>query len=618
MRFKILFGLIKKEITDVVRDKKTLFAMIGMPLVLYPVLMIVFSMISQTMNAQIASDTTLVLVNGDMPTSFVEFLEQEQYELLQFVEEVAEGEENEYTLTFEQDGTVDIEYDSTIEIQGFTVSDFRNMFDEYSNYQMQNALQENSIELDLIETDEIVFTDIASDTQSLGLILGQILPILLLLGVTLGVIYPAIDIVAGEKERNTLETLLSMPVTSLEIVTSKFVTIAICGVVSAVLNIASVGFSMWYLVASMLDQSSGDAFLAGLDMSQMITPLIVTTICLVTFTFFVSAITMIIVSLANSFKEAQNYISPLMIVIILPSYVTMLPTIKLDATTSFIPIINIALLVKEMFTFDFQLSNIFLVIISNLAYCALAIVILGKVFGNESILFGNKKSFKLLEGRNNLQYGGVPAVTDGIVLFTVGIVSVFYISGIVNMLVTSIEIVLIITQMIIIAFPLLYCYYIKCDFRETFGLRKFDIKYLAMGIPMAVVAFFTISFIQNIMLDLIPSLQTLVDAMEDAIDLGGLLSQIVVISVLPAICEEVFFRGFLLKSFKVDKYPVMAIILTSLLFGIFHMNVLQFVTGLLLGLVLGFVTYKSKSIYPAMILHFLNNATAVVIGYYTG
>ncbi len=618
MRIKILCSLIKKELTDVIRDKKTLFAMIGMPLLLYPLLMIAFSMIMQVTSTEIQNDTTHVLVLGTAPESFVDFIDEQANELVQFYYEANEGIQNEYTLIFDEDGKVNIEYDSTIEIQGFTTGDFIDFFNEYSTYQMSNALQTNNIELDVIVADEIDFIDIASNTQSFGMLLGQILPMLLLLGVTLGVIYPTIDIVTGEKERNSLETLLSLPITSLEIVSSKFITISICGVVSALLNIISIGFSMWYLIISLSGQSSGSTIFTDLDMSLMVTPLIVTTICLLIFTFFVSATTMAVVSLASSFKEAQNYISPLMIAIMLPSYITMVPTIKLDSITSFIPVINIALLIKEMFTFEFNITNLALVIISNLAYCALAIIILSKVFANENILFDNKKGFRLLENRKNLEKGGVPTLSDGVVLFAVGIVILFYSSGFLASYITRVEVLLAVTQLIIVTLPVIYCFYIKCDFKETFSLRNFNIKYLAIGVPMTATAFVIVLFVQNLMLEFMPSLQSLIEAIEDTVSFESLIMQIIIISILPAICEEMLFRGFLLKSFNVQKSPVIAILATSLLFGVFHMNVLQFITGLCLGSVLGFITYKSKSIYPAMILHFLNNFAAVMISHFTG
>ncbi len=615
MRGKILWVLIKKEITDVLRDKKTLMAMIGIPLLLYPLIMIGVTMLAQLVSSQTESDTTTILLQGEVPEDFNEFLVWYDLENVDFLSVVEEGE-NEYTLNFTEDGA-EIDYDSTIEIQGFTTWDFRDLFSSYKVYQLEKALVDNLVVADIIDTDNIVFNDTATNTQSVGQLLGSILPILLLVGVTLGVIYPTIDIITGEKERGTMETLLSLPVTPLEIVTSKFITITLGGIVSALLNLLSMGISMWYLIYSFAGNEGADIF-TTLDFSQLLMPIFVTGICLVTFTFLVSALSMIVVSLAKTFKEAQNYLSPLMIVIMAPAYLTSIPNLKLDTVTSFIPVLNISLLIKEAFNFNIDLSTLALVVLSNIVYSALAIVILGKVFSNENILFGDIKNFRLLEGRKNLAYGGTPGASDAVVLFSVSIVVLLYGSGFLAQNIASTELTLFIVQLFILICPLAYAYYIKCDFKETFSLNKFSPKYLAIGIPMIYIGLFAVLQIQEVLMNAVPSLREFAESFSGAISFDNLLLSSFVIAVMPGICEEIFFRGFMLKAFKVDKHPATAIFVTALLFGIYHMNVLQLITGLALGSVLGYITYKSKSIYPAIILHFLNNFTVVLISYYQG
>ncbi len=617
MRIKIVKQLMIKELTDVIRDKKTLIAMIGIPILLYPIMMIVMAFGMQLINQEVENDATTILLTGTIPESFQTYLDINESELenVEFVTSI-ENHENEYTIDFQNNDVVSIAYDSTIEIQGYTVNDIEELFEDYEKYMMKTALEEHSIQVDVLESESLVYRDTASETESIGQLIGQILPMLLLLGVSIGVIYPTIDIVTGEKERNTLETLMSLPITSLEIVTSKFIAIALCGIVSTVLNFFSIGVSMWFLVYSLSQSMGGGDVFSGIEMDQMILPLFITAICFVTFTLFVSALSMVVVSFAKTFKEAQNYITPLMLMTIFPAYITYMPTVKLDYITSFVPVVNIALLVKEMFNFELNVGNIFLVVLSNLVYCVLAIIILGKVFNDESILFGDKKSFKLVEGRSNLETGGVPGTTDGAVLFTVGIVVLFYVGSLLGAVLTSLPLIAISTQILILMMPLLYCYYIKCDFKKTFLLNKFNYIYVLIGIPLTACSFIVTLLGQNVLYWLIPSLKEFAELFSGALDFGSIPLEIAVICIAPAICEELFFRGFLLTSFKVNKYPVIAILVTSVLFGLFHMNLLQFVTGFSLGIVLGFVTYKSKSIYPAIILHFLNNFVAVLISYY--
>ncbi len=612
MRTKIIFSLLKKELTDIVRDKKSLMAMIGLPLILYPLMMIGMLFIMQFANEAAQSDSTTVLMQGQIPQSFKDYLNDEnENNLVQFVETLSEGQENEYTLVFNDEAQAEIKYDSTIEIQGFTVSDFNELLEDYTLYLYNNALDENNIEIDIIT--QVVYTDTASDTQSFGMLIGQILPMLLMLGVALGIITSATDIVSGEKERKTIETLLSLPITPLEIVSSKFIAISIIGIVTALLNVFSMALSLGYVLISVTQGSSENSFFAGMDFALFVMPIIITGFAILTFTFFVSAITMAVVSMANSFKEAQNYVGPLMLLLVFPSYITMVPTFELNSITSLIPVINMSLLIKDLFNFGANIAYIFIVMASNIIYSALAIVILGKVYANENIIFGNKKSFRLIEPRNSMQKGGTPKFTDAIVLFSTGIVLFLYIGSAIGILVSTIELALAFQQILVLIMPILYAIYIKADFKNTFGLRKFKIKYLLMGIPLCAAGLALTIFLQNLLLSYFPALMQMLEVMNQTINFNNFALQVIVVCIMPAICEEMFFRGFILNALNVKKHPVMAILISSIMFGVFHMNVLQLITGIILGSVLGFITYKSKSIYPAMILHFANNFTAILL-----
>ncbi len=614
MRGKIVKHLIKKELTDVIRDKKTVFAMIGIPILLYPIMMIAMSFILQMTMEDTEDDRTQVVLEGVVSEGFLLFAEG-YYDKVDFIEDsdFMSGDDEDYRLVFEHSGGVTIHYDSSKDRLDLSTNDLKNLFASFEVYQLESALLEQGIVVDVIAQEDITLSDLASETMQMGKLIGEILPLLLMVGVSVGVVYPAIDIVTGEKERHTLETLRSLPITSLEIVTSKFTTIALCGIVSTVLNLLSMLLSFAYFITSMTMESEVSIF-EGVELSQMVVPIIITSICLVLFTFFVSAASMIMSSFASTFKEAQNYSSPLMIAIMMPAYITMAPTVSLNAVTSLIPIVNISLLIKSAFTFKLDLAFVLMVIVSNLGYSLLTIILLGKVFNREEILFGSQKGFRLLESRSNIKKGTMPGVSDGVTVFAIGIVVLLYMSTVIANVFESTAVQIAGTQAIILIVPFIYALYIKSDLKELYKLRRFSVKYLLIGIPLMAAGLFLTSTLQNLLLQAIPGLEVLLEALEDALLLDNMFIYVIVVAVLPAICEELLFRGFLLTAFRVEQYPVAAILVTSLMFGVFHMNVFQLITGMVLGSVLGFVTYKTKSIYPAMILHFMNNGIAVLLG----
>lgn len=618
MRTTIVSKLIKKEITDILRDKKTLFAMILLPILLYPILIVAMTFLTQMMTNDLNEQTTNIVLTGDVPPEFHEFIDLNQIENVAFLQEepMAGADSFLYTLHFIDDTTLEVTYNSTAGVQSFSSGQFSAYLMDYSDYLFNEYLIENHLDYTPLSSENINFINTASDTEHAGSLLGQILPMLLIMGVVLGAVYPAIDIVTGEKERGTLETLFTLPITSLELIASKFITVSICAIVSTLLNLISIGFSMAYFIGSMV-AGSDVAIFTDFDLSQMLLPIAITVLCLIIFALFVSCVTMSVVSLAKTYKEAQNYITPLMIVFIFPSYINMLPTMALSSGTSVIPIINISLLLKSVFAFEVNITLMALVVFSNLIYCFIGLLILGRIFNSEDVLFGNEKNFTLLENRKFIQKGNLPGIADGAALYCISIMLFLYTSLIIISFVSNVAIITFLTQLIIVFTPICYAVYIKCNLKVVFRLNAFRLRYLFIGILLTAIALIVSIAVQQIMIGLLPSLAELAETLSASISTsGGLWTQLFAFALMPAICEELFFRGFLLTSFNVDKHPKRAILLTAVLFGVFHMNLLQFITGLLIGSVFAFVTYKSKSIYPAMILHFMNNAFAVMLPYF--
>ena len=93
---------------------------------------------------------------------------------------------------------------------------------------------------------------------------------------------------------------------------------------------------------------------------------------------------------------------------------------------------------------------------------------------------------------------------------------------------------------------------------------------------------------------------------------------ILVVAAVPAVCEEVMFRGFIQKSFELKLRPFWAILITSIFFGLYHFSPYGLLPLIILGLYFGFAAYKSESIFTSMSLHFLNNFSAIIIFFIVG
>lgn len=625
MRTKIVKQIFKKEMIDILRDKKTIFMMIILPLLLYPILMVGASSIMSMSINKMEQTTVNIAFNNNPSDNLINILNKtNEYDEAKVniikVDDYKEALDNE-TL----DAYVEINENNDIQsYKIYTNSSKNNSYtaekrikealDKYKEEIVEmNLAQEGLDAQKTLEPITYETLDIAKNEEIAGNILGQILPFILIIGVLLGSIYPAIDVMAGEKERGTLETLFTLPISNLELVMGKYMAVSFCAVVTAFLNIISILISIGFmtLTAGIANEMGIPKF----DFTQMIFPGIITMICIGLFAMVVSAISMCVCSLAKSFKDAQNYITPVMLIIMIPSYVSMIPNIELDGFTSTIPVVNISLLIKSVLSFKFDLNLIAIVFVSNFAFMILSVLLLSKMFNSEEILFGNNRSFSFLEKRSNIKKGTMPTISDGAILYAVGLVLLIYVGSLVQLKFKMAG--LAITQVMIICLPFLFAYYIKTDFKKTFSLQKVNLKQILGGILIWMGGFVLINLITQITLYLFPQNMEVAEALTDAIIIkDNLVLNLAIVALMPAICEEIFFRGFIFTSFKGKSSSKIAIITSGILFGFMHMDFLRIIPTSILGIIFAYTVYKSESIFIAMILHFINNSIAVLVSHY--
>jgi len=214
-------------------------------------------------------------------------------------------------------------------------------------------------------------------------ILSQILPYMILIFAFMGAMYPAIDLGAGEKERGTLETLLVAPVSRLSIVLGKFGVILVAALVSAVLATFSLAASLQLGVFSTLSMVSGGSF------SFSITEALAALLMIVPISCIFAALLLALSIFAKSFKEGQSYASPLQMVIIMPAFISFVPGVKLDWIMASIPVVNVSLALKEIFTgnLDQHWAHVGVIFLSTSIFAGLLLWFATWWFQREQVLF---------------------------------------------------------------------------------------------------------------------------------------------------------------------------------------------------------------------------------------
>lgn len=642
MRRFIIKNIFKKELKDIFRDKKTIFMMIILPILLYPVIMLVTAQIS--MYAMNQKETVQYVVSVDKSDFdkdiFDELLKKEEFANLKFVQPDEEekvnqvDEEEKNKLVNEKERLEERNIDAYIEVDtlpsgqmGYKVylnsaidqslnagNKTRDFLKAYKEKVVYKNLEKEGLE-PVITLEPIVYEiiDLAQNEEKAGQIMSMLLPIFLIIGILMGALYPSIDVMAGEKERGTIETLLTLPVSNLELIVGKFLAVATVSIMSALLNVFSIIASCVLIIMSAdLSQS-----LEGihLDIGAFVVPFIVALVCILIFALIITAVSMCVCSMAKSFKEAQNYATPLMLIFMLPGYASMIPGLELTPTTACIPIVNVVLLIKSVLTFKYDIGAMALVAVSNFGFLILALVLLAKLFNSEEILFGSGKEFAILQRRYNITKGTLPTPSDSLIIYVVGLLGLIYIGSLLQVKLGFLGIAL--TQGVVIAIPLLFGWYIKTDFKKALSLNKPKLTHTIGAIVLWIGMFFFIQGITSIILIFAPEMLELNEELAKAISHPNFLINIFVVAMLPAVCEEVLFRGMIYKGLENGgKHPRRAIILSGILFGIMHLDFFRMLPTALLGIGLAYIVYASGSIFLAMLVHFLNNGIVVVVGHF--
>jgi sodium transport system permease protein len=206
-----------------------------------------------------------------------------------------------------------------------------------------------------------------------------------------GAMYPAMDMTAGEKERGTMETILCSPVSRVDLVLGKFFMVLTASLCTVLCSLVSMGVTL-AVGGRIVRTVTEGAAVAGVK-SSMALPSIdpwgmlgVLAMGLPMAVFF-SALLLTISLFAKSFKEAQSYVSPLVILIILPAIVGLLPGVELNARLALVPILNVSLVSKELVSGVWQWGYLGLIFGSSCTYAGVALALAVRMFNREDVIF---------------------------------------------------------------------------------------------------------------------------------------------------------------------------------------------------------------------------------------
>jgi sodium transport system permease protein len=389
MNPRIIFTIYQKEMLELTRDRRTLISMIALPLAAIPVLFIVTSHFVSSREKTAETEAAKIAVSANVKTAGLldqlsgwGFEPVSKPDLRGAVERKEVAAAIEETVSESGDPELRLYEDQTNDASAVASTNLRVALDALKTDKVRAALAGSGISEKILTPFRVRRVNVAPPKKMAGFLFGSIIGYTVILLMFSCCMYPSIDMTAGEKERRTLEVLLSSPARREEIVLGKIMAATTAAFITAMLTVGSmvVSFRMMPHTAK-----ASEMFKAGVPMTPSIVALVL--VSLLPTAVVAAAVMISICSFAKSFKEGQSYLTPLIMLVVFPAVVGMLPGVELKGLMAMIPVFNVSQLIKQIFLGEFSVRSFLVAFLANLAYATFAFWTAVRVFKSEGVLF---------------------------------------------------------------------------------------------------------------------------------------------------------------------------------------------------------------------------------------
>jgi ABC-2 type transport system permease protein/sodium transport system permease protein len=447
--------------------------------------------------------------------------------------------------------------------------------------------------------------------------LAALIPLILVLMTVTGAVYPAIDLTAGERERGTLETLIAAPVPRLGLLLAKYVAVLTVAILTALVNLIAM------TITAHSSGLAGSLFGGGMTFDVVIKVLLL----LVLFAAFFSAILLALTSYARSFKEAQAYIIPLMLLCLVPGILCLDPKLQFKSWMAVTPLVNIVMLGRDLLEGSAAGSLAIAAVCSTIFYIGAAIALAARIFGTDAILYGSPSTWSDLVRRPEESR---PAASLATALLCLALMFPCYFvlaSSLAQLrdlpMARRLLVSSIISAAILGGIPFLLARFNRVRLQTGLGLRRPGVIPLltatVLGLALWPAAHEIYLLSEWLGLSALGSRQLAVaKSMIAQLRAVPLWLIITTMAVIPATFEELCFRGFLFGALRTRLSGAWTVVASALVFGIFHEILFpgRLLPSTFLGLVLGWVRLRTGSIVPGILLHALHNSLLLSIIYH--
>jgi len=379
-----LWNILKKELREMFRDKKSLSMMLVIPIFVPLIVLGMSALFEVQANKDIEEYNKIGFA--------YELSEEEKNIAKELNMEVNEGNEDELKTKYEndeidlyitKDGNKYILNGNDSDVTTYAKTLMESYFNVYKEYLQSGYLQANNVNpndvLNIITVEE----NITEEENMFVSYIRNYAFVFIIMAITVSATYPATDTTAGERERGTLETLLTFPIKSRDIIVGKFLAVTIAsiltGIISLVLAIISVAIAQ-------------NAFSIYEGLNIMFSPIsiLLSVIIIIAYSFFISGLCIAIASSSKTFKEAQSALTPLTFISLFPGMIAFMIGVTGTPLLSIIPFINYVVVFTDTSAGNVDWLNIALMVISTIIYISIVLTYIIKQYKSEKILFSKE------------------------------------------------------------------------------------------------------------------------------------------------------------------------------------------------------------------------------------
>jgi sodium transport system permease protein len=442
--------------------------------------------------------------------------------------------------------------------------------------------------------------NLARATEMGGYFLSKVLPLLLVLMVLLGAFYPAIDVTAGERERGTLETILSSPMRRFDLMLGKVLAVALLASLTGLLNLASMSATLMEAMR-MADPHSAVPvpWTRAIAAASVIPPS----------AFLFASAFVAVGAVSRGFKEAQHLMTPVYLVCIAPAVAGAMGDYRLSGALAWIPCLNATLLARELLLGQASWSGVLGVLGATVTWGCAALTVAARIYSSERFLdLGPREPGRRAEPEQT---------TAGHAMFLFGVAFIMLYFVWMPLQRRQLELGLLASEWLgLFGLTVLFALATRRSLVDTLSIKR---PALTGWLGAALIGLSAWAWVAMLSEWISPVPKDVLEHLRRSLiptdGSRGLLGTLGLVALTPAICEEALFRGPILRGLRSRLGSLSAALVTGLLFGIFHVEISRILPTAVLGVLLSLIALQTGSILPAMLAHLLNNGVLVIQAY---